>query len=99
MPSGNPPDALPTPGGSGAQNGAVALVHGASTKLGAAAVPLFAAVKPVVKTPLLLTVFVRLNTSKLRARFIFSRMAKFLVRRVSKRVIGSFIRGLLGSHG
>ncbi len=39
--------------------------------------PLLAAVKPAVTTPVLATVLVRLNTSKSRLRFIFSRIGKF----------------------
>ena len=46
MPSGKPPEAVPSPGVVGAQVVAVAEAQGAITKFGAAAVPLFAAVKP-----------------------------------------------------
>ena len=62
VPSGKPPEAVPRPGVVGAHVVAVAEVQGATTKFGAVAVPLFAAVKPCDETPVLLTVFVRLNT-------------------------------------
>ena len=63
-----------SPGVVGAQTVAVAEAHGATTKLGAAAVPVFAAVKPEATTPVVLTVLVRLNTSNRRLKDIFSPM-------------------------
>src|SRR5580700_11257387 len=85
VPSGKPAVAVPRPGVSGVQTVAVADVHGATTKFGAASVPLFAAVKPGAETLVLLCVLVRLNTSKNSESFIFSPIGKFFWIRVSKR--------------
>jgi hypothetical protein len=72
VPSGKPEVAVRSPGVSGAQTEAVAEARGATTKFGAVAVPVSAAVKPEAITLVVLTVLVRLNTSNrsLKARMI-----------------------------
>src|ERR1017187_277583 len=99
VPSGKPAVPVRSPGVSGAQVVAVAEAHGAITKFGAVAVPLFAAVKPGALTPVVATVLVMLNTSKRSSSDILSRSGHVLARRPSKRGMGSIQIGLLGSQG